>query len=82
VVTRSDKQPEELSPESAGRPDVWESNWRMVIDDLSPENEGMYLMTRSSSESLPSSTTDMITAAEIHFEADAIGTTVSSAKVP
>jgi hypothetical protein len=51
---------------------VWLINCRTVIASFSPCIYGRSRLARSSSERIPSSTSDMITAPESHFDAEAI----------
>src|SRR5690242_4854459 len=67
---------------SPWNPAVWLIIWRMVMDAFSPVMYGRYLLARSSSDSVPESTSDMITAPDSHFVADAIATRLSFGQGP
>ena len=60
----------------AGRPEVWESSWRRVMAPAGPVSHGRVGPMGSSSERVPSSTSESSTAVVVSIEVSASGTTV------
>ena len=65
--------------DACAMPAVCDSSWRIVAAPVVPVNSGSHFDTGSLSDTFPSSTSVSIVAAVSHFDADAIGTTVSVA---